>query len=160
MNRIFCWGLCCVLLGPSCYPANESLSAVELEERRVTPGPLMRAGENCLRCHQENGTAKNVWTAAGTVYLHDQADREQGLAGVKVILQNPSGKTVTLFTNEAGNFFTAEPLEQGYSVRIEKEGKSMAMSSPPPAGSCNACHSLPPVGNAPGRIFLSHSKDE
>lgn len=135
----------------ACYPpeANE----IDFNARRVTPGPLMRAGDNCLRCHRENGEAQNLWTAAGTVYATPEADRDDGLENVQVILEDSSGKVVTLTTNAAGNFYTAEPLLPDYRVRVERNGKSLAMSFSPPAGSCNACHSIPPVGNAPGRIF-------
>jgi hypothetical protein len=33
------------------------------------------------------------------------------------------------------------------------------MPCPPPAGNCGACHSVPPIGAAPGRIFVPQGRD-
>ncbi|HKO53435.1 MAG TPA: hypothetical protein VJV79_37255 [Polyangiaceae bacterium] len=33
------------------------------------------------------------------------------------------------------------------------------MPCSPPAGLCNACHKLPPIGAAPGRIYVPQGRD-
>ncbi|WP_437917321.1 hypothetical protein WME73_25120 [Sorangium sp. So ce302] len=119
---------------------------------QTTPGPLMRPGDNCLRCHNPVANTAPPWSAAGTVYDAPDADRNDGVAGVTVIVSDAGGKSVALVTNEAGNFHTAEALVNPLRIRLEYEGRSIEMSIEAPAGSCNACHADPPVGGAPGRI--------
>jgi hypothetical protein len=122
----------------------------------------MQPGQNCLRCHSPSGTAKRVpWTAGGTVYASKDAAANAGIAGVKVTLSDKAGKTVSLVTNEAGNFYTAEPFAAGgINIKLEKDGKVRTMPRPAPAGSCGACHSYPdPIGDgvsiAEGRVYLN-----
>ncbi|MFZ5468080.1 MAG: hypothetical protein ACOZIN_01475 [Myxococcota bacterium] len=147
-------GLAVLLLAGGCGGQMEvPASTDELETALTEPGPLMRPGDNCLRCHNPQGQASaKPWTAAGTVFPVADAGRDQGLEGALVKLTSVDGQTVTLVTNRVGNFYTDAALGEGFKVELEWEGRSIAMSSPPPAGSCNACHSLPPVGGAPGRI--------
>ena len=117
-------------------------------------GPLMRPGHNCLSCHREGSdTGAPVWTAGGTVYPSADAAIDEGLEGVEVILTDAEGLEVRLMTNAVGNFWTAEPLVAPFSVALEVEGRRIEMPEPPPAGSCNACHALPPIAGAPGRIY-------
>ena len=122
----------------------------------TTPGPTMRPGENCLRCHNPLGEAKTrVWSAAGTVFPMLDAERTEGVAAVDVVFSDENGKVVTtVTTNDVGNFYTAAPLPDPFFVRLEFEGERIEMPCAPPAGSCNACHSKNPVGFAPGRIYL------
>jgi hypothetical protein len=126
------------------------------EDSRTAPGPLMRPGENCLRCHSANSPTKAPpWSAGGTIYPSLTADRDDGVAGVTVFLEDRTGKKVTATTNEAGNFYVREPLEAPYKVAIEFEGRRIEMPIEAPAGSCNACHSHPdPAGKAKGRIHV------
>jgi hypothetical protein len=65
----------------------------------------------------------------------------------------------TLTTNAAGNFYTARPLPRGFLVALEYQGQSIQMPCSPPGGLCNACHTLPPIGQAPGRIFIPQARD-
>jgi hypothetical protein len=121
---------------------------------KTEPGPEMRPGWNCLSCHRENGkAASKVWTAAGTVYETADADPCDGSPGVDVVFFAPSGSEVDrVRTNAAGNFFTNRVFPEGFRVGVERDGKLVMMPIPPPAGSCNACHSENPVGEALGRI--------
>lgn len=125
---------------------------------RVEPaafGPTMRPGDNCLRCHNErSSTGAPPWSAAGTVFSRFDSDRDEGVEGVTVTITDAAGKVVTLTTNEVGNFYTAEQLLVPFRVAIERDGVRKVMPEAPPAGSCNACHSIPPVGGAPGRIAI------
>jgi hypothetical protein len=118
------------------------------------PGPEMRPGWNCLSCHRESGQARaKVWSAAGTVYDSADANACDGVPGVDVVFFNPAGIEVErVTTNAAGNFFTPRQLPEGFRVGVERDGKLAMMPIPPPAGSCNACHSDPPIGDALGRI--------
>jgi hypothetical protein len=118
------------------------------------PGPEMRPGWNCLSCHREGGTAhRRAWTAAGTIYEAADSGPCEGVPDVHVVFFNPAGEEVERVTsNAAGNFFTNRPLPPGFRVGVEREGRLAMMPKPPPAGSCNACHSDPPTGDALGRI--------
>jgi cytochrome c553 len=126
-----------------------------------TPSPLMRPGENCLRCHGPNReAASKPWSAGGTVYATKDAPVDQGLAGVTVTLSDSNGKTVKLTTNAAGNFYTPEPLVPPLGITLEKEGKVRKMPRSAPAGSCAACHSYPDatgdgISVAEGRVYLN-----
>ena len=118
------------------------------------PGPEMRPGWNCLSYHRENGkAATKVWSAAGTVYESADAEPCDGSPGVDVVFFAPSGAEVErIRTNAAGNFFTNRVFPDGFRVGVERDGKLVMMPIPPPAGSCNACHSDSPTGEALGRI--------
>jgi hypothetical protein len=142
-----------LLVGLAACGAEQGSSTTGAQRVELEPGPRMRAGDNCLRCHSAlSGTGAPVWTAAGTVYPSADARRTTGVEGATVVLTDPAGKVVRLITNEVGNFWTDEPLATDFRVRLEYEGRVADMPIPPPAGSCNACHSVPPVGEALGRI--------
>jgi len=141
------------LLAAACGSDAAVDTAVSPSEIR---GPTMRPGENCLRCHSPTGgVGAPTWTAGGTIYPRRDADQGEGVEGVNVTITDADGKTVTLVTNEVGNFFTDEPLTKPYRVAIEYEGRTKQMPREAPAGSCNACHSWPDrSGGAPGRIYV------
>lgn len=123
-----------------------------------TPGPLMRPGQNCLSCHQQGFGDDDapIFSAAGTVFDSADADRCDGVAGVKVYLTAASGEEIELVTNAAGNFWTREALmPEGPGPRIEFGGRTLQMQRHLPSiPACNACHDNPPVGGAPGKIFV------
>lgn len=67
------------------------------------------AGEDCGICHKPYGKAPNqVFTMSGTLY-EDRAARKP-LKGGEVILQDINGKVISMTSNEAGNFWTYEPI--------------------------------------------------
>lgn len=125
---------------------------------QTEPGPLMRPGQNCLSCHQDGFGDPDapVFSAAGTVFSSPQSDHCDGVEGAKIFLAAADGTEIELTTNSAGNFWTREPLlAEGPGPRIEFEGRTLKMNRPLPAvAACNACHSNPPVGGAPGKIFI------
>jgi hypothetical protein len=103
------------------------------------PGPMMRPGSDCLGCHgggRSEGEARR-WTVAGTGF-----DAWTG-QGHQVAIVDADGKSFSLHTNEAGNFWSAEPVTVPLQVSID----GAAMSAPVAAldASCNRCH-----GNGPG----------
>jgi hypothetical protein len=115
----------------------------------------MRPGWNCLAsgCHFPDGQpVPPDWSAAGTVYGAPAAAPHQGLAGTTVRIRDAAGKELSLTTNAAGNFYTAEPLAGPLRVSVEREGRLATMPEPAPAGSCNFCHE--PTGAALGRIYV------
>jgi hypothetical protein len=131
------------------------------DRRSEYTGPLMRPGQDCSSCHSENsGRGAPVWSAAGTVFSTAESPTDAGVSGARVILSEPDGSELeTLTTNQVGNFYTARALPKGFRVAIEYEGERLEMPCSPPGGLCNACHTLPPIGFAPGRIFIPQSKD-
>lgn len=116
------------------------------------PGPDMKPGVACLRCH--GGGHAQTWSVAGTLYGHPEAAIDAGLDGVSVLVTDAGGRTLTLHTNAAGNFYTAETLTFPLRIQVQKNGIGVAMSTVVPHGDCNLCHSDPPQNSAPGRIFL------
>lgn len=84
----------------------------------------MAAGQDCLGCH--DGSSAKRWTAAGTFPGR----------GRTVVLADANGKTVTLVTNEVGNFYTSEPL--AFPIRPSVNGEQMDPSAT--YGGCNSCH--------------------
>lgn len=67
------------------------------------------AGEDCGICHKPAGRAPNqVFTMSGTLY-EDRAARKP-LKGGEVVLQDFNGKVISMTSNEAGNFWTYEPI--------------------------------------------------
>src|SRR5687768_15475057 len=116
------------------FMACVALACSSDEERcdEVPNGPLMRPGQNCLRCHTEGaGTSAPPWSAAGTVYETVDADVCAGVEGAKVLLSAPDGKTIELLTNGAGNFYTGEPLADGFRVAVEYAGRRREMPDAP-----------------------------
>jgi mono/diheme cytochrome c family protein len=120
------------------------------------PGPLMRPGQDCGRCHSDAGGAESgpPWSAAGTIYGTPDADAGDGVAGVVVRLTDSTGRTRETTTNEVGNFWFEEPLEPPLIVELVHAGNTTRMSSPAPSGYCAACHTaVDPLG-PPGRVFV------
>jgi hypothetical protein len=131
------------------------------EPQAEATGPLMRPGQDCLSCHSDGaGRGAPTWSAAGTVYAKADAEADEGVAGVDVLLSAADGSLLQkLVTNDVGNFYTDMPLPAGFRVALEYQGQHIDMPCPPPAGLCNACHNDPPIGSAPGRLYVPQGKD-
>ncbi len=100
------------------------------------PGPMMRPGSNCMDCHGGGGGEEDAvaWTVAGT--WNGQGPNTFGGTGLHVWIQDANGKSFTLRTNDAGNFYTREPVTLPLSVAVEGQAMTQAVSNP----SCNSCH--------------------
>jgi len=126
-------------------------------------GPLMRPGDNCLRCHRDERSdypSAPSWTAAGTVFPGPDSQASDGVPDVRVLLFGADGALLeTLVTNEAGNFYTDAKLPEGFRVALEYEDERIDMPCPPPTGGCAACHGVPAVGGAPGRLFIPQAPE-
>lgn len=121
-------------------------------------GPLMKPGEDCSRCHAAGSDYPQAkhWSLAGTVYPAPSAETSSGVPGALVLVSAADGALLeTLTTNAVGNFYTASTFPSGFRVAVEYAGERIEMPCPPPAGNCGACHSLPPIGGALGRIAVS-----
>ncbi len=150
--------------------------------------PTMLPGSDCLRCHRPGGTAaSHVWTVAGTVFptatacpLDGGPGCGTGVEGVEVLVTDVNGRSFTLTTNAAGNFYTDQPLATLQTVMIQNGTHRMNMDvsivgggqallamstsgqAPTADGgvSCNACHALgsfpptPGLLGAPGNLFI------
>jgi hypothetical protein len=125
-----------------------TLGALALLAAACVPdrGPAMRPGENCNGCHG--------FSASGTVFPDAHAVTGDGVKGARVHLTGADGRTVTIRSNEVGNFYTKEPLALPLRVTVEKGGQSATMEPLSPDGACNRCHRLPPEEDAPGRVAL------
>ena len=113
--------------------------------------PIMRPGEDCLGCH--DGARARKWTLGGTVFSSATATVDQGVEGVSVTVTDSNNRQLTLSTNGAGNFYTAEGLVPPFLVELGYQGRSVGMIQLQQSGACNACHTDPPQSGAPGRIY-------
>ncbi len=99
-------------------------------------GPMMKPFQDCMGCHSSSGNAK-TWTVAGT-----------WRKGVTVSVTDANGKTVSMRGNDAGNFYTREPLVPPLAVSVD--AKTMSPTSNPKGyGGCNACHHAETVTTGP-----------
>jgi hypothetical protein len=152
------WPLRAILLGAMSLLGPLSCGSDAKDDPGFATGPLMRPGDDCLRCHAAGSDYPKAkhWSLAGTVYPTPGADASSGVEGAHVLVSAPDGSLLeTLTTNAVGNFYTATALPTGYRVAVEYEGQRADMPCPPPAGNCGACHSVPPIGAAPGRIAVA-----
>lgn len=115
----------------------------------------MAPGQDCLACHRMGGVAaERPFTVAGTVFPAPDASVMAGVAGAQVVIADAYGSTWTLVSNDAGNFFTGDPIAFPAAVEVRFGGRVAAMSRSLTSGACNACHTLPPAYGAAGRIAV------
>ena len=137
--------LAMMIVAAACTPAN---------------GPLMRPGEDCLRCHggSAGGTGglpveqATPWSFAGTVYPAVDASAGAGIEGATIQVTDAAGATLAVHSNLAGNFYSAERVAFPLRVCVSRSGAVQCMLTPAPHGACNFCHALPPVAGTLGRI--------
>lgn len=124
--------------------------------RENDPKALMNPGADCLRCHTPAGIAgSHPFTVGGTVYRTVSDDSATGLAKATIELVDSQGKTLTLRSNKAGNFFSTEKLSFPVAVEIQRDGatnRASVKAGPCTSGGCNACHVLPTRGRPRGRL--------
>lgn len=115
----------------------------------------MRPGENCLSCHDGTQHEAERYTVAGTVFGSATAATASGLNGVTVIITDANHAEARLTTNAAGNFYTSQVFAAPYTVAVEHSGRRFSMAAAPSSGACASCHSTPPAGGAPGRVYAT-----
>jgi hypothetical protein len=96
-------------------------------------GPMMEPGSDCLDCH-DGGDAQR-WTVAGT--WNGQ--------GRRLVIVDATGKTFSRYTNQAGNFWTSEPI--AFPLRVSVDGAAMPNAVGAADASCNRCHGSSGGGN-------------
>ena len=137
-----------------------SLAMVVVAACTPENGPLMRPGEDCLRCHggSAGGTGglpveqATPWSFAGTVYPAVDASAGAGIEGASIQVTDAAGATLAVHSNLAGNFYSAERVAFPLRVCVSRSGAVQCMLTPAPHGACNFCHALPPVAGTLGRI--------
>ncbi|HET9598083.1 MAG TPA: hypothetical protein VFP65_21020 [Anaeromyxobacteraceae bacterium] len=121
------------------------------------PKALRNLGEECVSCHRPGKKAADwPFTAGGTTYATPGDAASPGVGGVVVTLTDARGKVVTLRSNRSGNFWTHEQLAFPVAVVLQRDGSEQrrtVASGPCKAGTCNGCHTVPPLNGAPGRLW-------
>jgi hypothetical protein len=131
------------------------IAAIALAGCGLKGSPTMDPGEDCLECHGAGGDHEaRRWTLAGTVFGAPDAPASAGLRGVSVHATDAEGRTVTIRSNQAGNFYLADQLAFPLRVSIEQDGVVKTMAPLVTYGGCNHCHRQPPANGAPGRLSL------
>ena len=139
----------------SCGDPARSVPAAELgpEVPGVEEGPLHRAGQPCLVCH--DGSRSRPFALAGTVYLTPEADDPAVGAAVRWV--DAEGRRGEARTNCAGNFFVLpEDFTPAYPlwVSVAVGSLEVAMDSPINGdGSCAHCHGLSPGPSSTERVY-------
>ena len=105
-------------------------------------GPMMEPGQDCLDCHAA-GEGPPTWTFAGTVFGAEDAATSDGVRGVTVTVTDRNGKSVTVRSNEAGNFYSAEKLTPPFRASMSRGGRVETMEDTFEYGGCNTCHTWP-----------------
>ena len=156
--------LLALLLAASCQetvevnPAAQAGCEAPTSDRLIARSSML-PGWDCQACHKAGGEAEDVaWTVAGTVFQDDAAAatcNAGGASGVKVEILDAMDKVLlTMSTNSAGNFYSAEKIAFGqYRARVSKNGVVETMPDLQTATSCNGCHN--PSVNNNGRITLN-----
>ncbi len=125
---------------------------------------LMRPGRACISCHATSGDPGEppppAFSIAGTVYpsAHEPDDcngvRGDGSAAIVVEVRGHDGNVQMLYPNEAGNFFSLDPIALPLTAVVHYQGRTRAMVTEQPSGDCNSCHTEGGTSMAPGRILL------
>jgi len=105
-------------------------------------GPMMEPGRDCLSCHDGSGEER-AWSFAGTVFARGDAAEDEGIQGVTVIVEDARGKRVSVTSNDAGNFYSAERLVPPFRAKVRRGATVVEMEGTFEYGSCNACHTWP-----------------
>jgi len=135
------------------------LAGITLAACTPENGPLMRPGDDCLRCHggSSGGGAEHratPWSFAGTVYADASAAANAGIEGVDIQVNDANGFAFTVHSNLVGNFYSAESVAFPMTVCVSRNGaRPTCMEAAAPHGACNLCHAVPPLDGAEGRIF-------
>ncbi len=105
-------------------------------------GPMMEPGRDCQSCHSAGGA--RAWSFSGTVFAREDAGEDEGVQGITVTVEDANGKRVSVRSNEAGNFYSAEKLQPPLRAWVSHGSTVEEMDDTFEYGSCNACHTWPP----------------
>ena len=108
------------------------------------------AGKNCLTsgCH---ASGENHFYLGGTIYTN--ADGTNASAGAKIKVVDANGSTVSLTSDQLGNFYSGKNMTAPFTITASHLGREVKMPAEASGGGCNAdgCH----VSGSAGRIFIS-----
>jgi hypothetical protein len=111
-------------------------------------GPNMEPGASCNSCHN------HAFTIFGTVYpTAHEPNLCNGANGIKVVITGADGKTQTLTTNTAGNFYSQTAVAKPFSAQVTSGNGTRMMMATQQSGDCNSCHTQNGANSAPGRIM-------
>lgn len=114
----------------------------------------MEPGRPCIACHTSSDEGP-IFAIAGTVYptIHEP-DNCLGTRQGNVVIVGANQQTITLSTNQSGNFMREASMAKPYTAKVTFEGRDRVMATPQTSGDCNACHTEQGAEGAPGRIAL------
>lgn len=118
-----------------------ALAALAAAGCTMEEGPMMEPGSDCLSCH--SGGEAPTWSFAGTIFEGPQAPESAGRMGVTVTVEGADGKRVSVRSNAAGNFYSAERLRPPLRAWVSLGGQVAEMQGTFEHGGCNACHTWP-----------------
>lgn len=135
---------------------NARIDALGPETEGVARGPLHRAGQPCLACHDGRSGDVRELSVAGTVFTTPGST--EPLAGARVELRDSAGVTFETATNCAGNFFV-EPAAYAPTyplwVAVRAGDYRVEMDSPVRRdGSCASCHATDVSPTSTGAVYL------
>jgi hypothetical protein len=140
----------------------DAVAALGGEAEGVPEGPLHRPGQPCLTCHGSSGPSEAEFSLAGTVYTLWRQDRP--MPGAVVRVEDFSGATYLIPTNDAGNFFIPRAVfTPKYPVRVKVSFADITQqmfTHISRAGSCSDCHVDPPSATSPGRVYIAVNPSE
>ena len=103
-------------------------------------GGLMLPGTDCLSCHRDGGHAQTVFSVGGTVSASKFCPEPQPDAIVHI--EDAEGLQLELPVNEAGNFWSLEPLVWPFTVGVELDDELTVKQVEVPTLACNSCHRM------------------
>ncbi|MBZ5715032.1 hypothetical protein [Nannocystis pusilla] len=102
-------------------------------------------GDNCMRCHQENGPGPGRFTVAGTLHDADGAPAPDGLVELRTAPDGAGDLVLAIEVDARGNFYSTEPLAFPdtalFPTVYSGDGaRKNHMPFPTSSGACNVCH--------------------
>ena len=163
MSLARAWGVTLLLLVACGDPVRDDrIEALGPERTGVARGPLHRAGQPCLACHDGRAAGTREFSVAGTVFLAEGSERPA--PGVRVELVDSAGTRFESATNCAGNFFVAPAdFAPRYPlwVALQAGDYRIEMDSPVQRdGSCASCHAREPGKASAGGVYLFFEESE
>ena len=107
--------------------------------------PGMDPGQDCMACHSATGEAAGLqWSVAGTIFPTPTSASDEGFPNAAILITDSATppRSMTLRSNAAGNFYTAEVTDAPFQVSVQFAGQRYQMQEEAPVGSCNLCHDI------------------
>jgi hypothetical protein len=142
----------------ACDPTHSNaVDALGDEAPGVRRGPLHRAGQPCLTCHDGAIGDPSAFTVAGTIF--ESADGLSPAVGATVHLTSANGAEASATTNEAGNFYlTSREYTPAYPMKVDVTYARLPnvkmASNIGRDGSCADCHRDPAGPASAGHIYV------